>query len=155
MIGSCVVPSTSRRPTRKRTAARLREDAQAERPGRLRLVGVKSQVFCRVTREVLALDVGQRDARRRGSVFTGVSPKASAPVLGRAVRALSRLGYEVCRAGYVAEPTPHNQSLSRAGSACPLAHNHRELSTLRFGNGRICGILIRSSLIPGLREKLV
>lgn len=75
-------------------------------------------------------------------------------MLGRAVRALSRLGYEVCRAGYVSEPTPHNQSLYRAGSAYPLAHNHRELSALGFGSGRIRGILPRSSLIPGLREKL-
>ena len=100
----------------------------------------------------MALEVGQRDACTRGSVFTGVSPKASAPVLGRASWDLLRLGYVVCRAGYVAEPTPHNQSLNRARSAYPLAHNHRELSALRFGSGRIRGILPQSSLIPGLRE---
>jgi hypothetical protein len=96
--------------------------------------------------------VGKRDACRRGSVSTGASPKASALVLGRAVRALSGLGYEVRRAGYVSEPTAHNQSHNRARSAYPLAHNHRELSALRFGSGRIRGILQRSSLIPGLRE---
>ena len=68
----------------------------AARPGRLRLVRVKAQVICRMNREVVALEVGQRDVRKLGFVSIGASPKASALVLGRAVRAPSRLGYVVC-----------------------------------------------------------
>ena len=91
---------------------------------------VKAQVFCRVNRGVVALEVGHRDVRRLGSVSTSASPKASALVLGRAIWALSWLGYEVCGAGYVTEPIPHNQSLNQAGGLPTGSQSPGIVSTL-------------------------